>query len=159
MVRISYVFALALTLASAIPASAQQDSAAPALTPPLFAERQAVSDAAPIFSPAPSVTPARQKRPSVLVPMYVSFAALQGLDYSSTTRALRSGAGREANPLMRPIVGNRPAFIAVKAATGVVTIWAGEKLWKKNRAAAVVLMAVMNGAVGAVVAHNLSVAR
>jgi hypothetical protein len=159
MVRISYVFALALTLASAMPASAQQDSAAPAPTPPLFAERQAVSDAVPIFSPAPSVTPARQKRPSVLVPMYVSFAALQGLDYSSTTRALRSGAGREANPLMRPIVGNRPAFIAVKAATGVVTIWAGEKLWKKNRAAAVVLMAVMNGAVGAVVAHNMSVGR
>src|SRR5687768_13822242 len=78
MVRISYVFALALTLASAMPASAQQDSAAPAPTPPLFAERQAVSDAVPIFSPAPSVTPARQKRPSVLVPMYVSFAALQG---------------------------------------------------------------------------------
>jgi hypothetical protein len=159
MVRISYVFALALTLGSAMPASAQQDSATSAPAPVLLAEPQSVPEAVPVLSSAVPIPSAKQKRPAALVPMYVSFAVLQGLDYSSTTRALRSGAGREANPLMRPIVGNRPAFIAVKAATGVVTIWAGEKLWKKNRAAAVVLMAVMNGAVGAVVAHNLSVAR
>jgi hypothetical protein len=159
MARISFVFAIALTLAGALPAGAQEDPAASAAATPLFAVPPPVSEAVPVFSPAPFVPSARQKRPSALVPMYVSFGALQGLDYSSTTRALRSGAGREANPLMRPIVGNRPAFLAVKAATTVGTVWAGEKLWKKNRAAAVVLMAVMNGAIGAVVAHNMSAAR
>jgi hypothetical protein len=159
MARIPYVFAIALTLAGALPAAAQQDSAASAPAPLLLAAAEPVPEAVPVFSPAASVTSAPQQRPRLLVPMYVSFAVLQGLDYSSTTGALRSGAGREANPLMRPIVGNRPAFIAVKAATTVGTIWAAEKLWKKNRAATVVLMAVMNGAIGAVVAHNMSVAR
>jgi hypothetical protein len=159
MARISYVFAIALTLASAMPAAAQQDSPASAPETLLFPAPQPVSEAVPVFSPEASFTSPKQKRPPVLVPMYVSFAVLQGLDYSSTTRALRSGRGREANPLMRPIVENRPAFVAVKAATTVGTIWAAEKLWKKNRAATVVLMAVMNGAMGAVVAHNMSVAR
>jgi hypothetical protein len=155
MTRMPYVFAIALTLVSAMPAAAQQDSAASTPAPVLFSAPEPVPEAVP----AASVTSAKQKRPTVLVPMYVSFTVLQGLDYSSTTGALRSGAGREGNPLMRPIVGNRPAFIAVKAATTVGTIWAAEKLWKKNRAATVVLMAVMNGAIGAVVAHNMSVAR
>jgi hypothetical protein len=159
MARISYVFAIALTLGGALPAGAQEDSAASVLAAPLFAVPPPVLEAVPVFSPAAHAPSVTQKRPSLLVPMYVSFGVLQGLDYSSTTRALRSGAGREANPLMRPIVGNRPAFLAVKAATAVGTVWAGEKLWKKNRAAAVVLMAVMNGAIGAVVAHNMSVAR
>jgi hypothetical protein len=159
MDRIPYVFALALTLGSALPAAAQQEPAAPAPAALLYAAPRALPDAVPVVIPEPPAASAKQKRPSALVPMYVSFAVLQGLDYRSTTRALRSGAGREANPLMRPIVGNRPAFLAVKAATGIGTIWAGEKLWKKNRAAAVVLMAVMNGAIGAVVAHNMSVAR
>jgi hypothetical protein len=159
MARMSYVFGIALTLGSAMPAAAQQDSAESAPAPLLLAAAEPVPEAVPVFSPAASVTSAPQQRPRLLVPMYVSFAVLQGLDYSSTTGALRSGAGREANPLMRPIVGNRPAFIAVKAATTVGTIWAAEKLWKKNRAATVVLMAVMNGAIGAVVAHNMSVAR
>jgi hypothetical protein len=159
MARISYVFAIALTLASAMPAAAQQDFPASAPETLLFAARQPVLEAVPAFSRAASVTSAKQQRPAVLVPMYVSFAVLQGLDYSSTTRALRSGRGREANLLMRPIVENRPAFVAVKAATTAGTIWAAEKLWKNNRAATVVLMAVVNGAMGAVVAHNMSVAR
>lgn len=106
--------------------------------------------------PAPAGR-ALSARPSVLVPLYVGFATLQGMDYHSTSRALASGAGREANPMMRKIVRNRPAFIAVKAAASAGVILAGERLWKRNRVGAVVFMAVANGAMAAVVAKNYSV--
>lgn len=157
MARLSFVFALALTFGGAVPASAQQEAEPASL---LSASQQpALWQTGGRFpSPVP-VTLRHEKRPSLLVPMYVSFAALQALDYRSTTRAIESGAGREGNPVMAPIVGNRAAFIAVKAATAAGTIWAGEKLWKRNRTAAVVLMGAMNGAIAGVVAHNMSVRR
>jgi hypothetical protein len=59
--------------------------------------------------------------------------------------------------MMRSIVGNRAAFIAVKAGAAAGVILAGEKMWKKNRVAAVIFVAAMNGAVGAIVAHNYAV--
>jgi hypothetical protein len=157
-VRSHHALAFALALINVVAASAQ-DAVAPIAEPPvLFASAQPASAQQPgTFFTVPEAAAPNQKRPSLLVPMYVSFAALQALDYQSTTRAIRSGAGREANPAMQSVVGNRPAFIAVKAATAAGAIWAGEKIWKKNRIAAVALMAAMNGAVGAVVAHNMSV--
>jgi hypothetical protein len=89
--------------------------------------------------------------------MYVSFAALQGLDYASTTKALSSGAGREANPVMGPIVGNRAAFLAVKAATAASTMWIAERMWKKHPGRALVFMAAANGIMATVVTHNMRV--
>jgi hypothetical protein len=98
-----------------------------------------------------------QHRPSALIPLYASFATLQALDYASTTRALESGRGTEANPVMRSIVKSPPAFIAVKAAATAGVIVAGEKMWRKNRVAAVIFVAAANGAVAAIVARNYSV--
>jgi hypothetical protein len=98
-----------------------------------------------------------RRRPAALVPLYAGFATLQALDYASTTRALSSGAGVEGNPMMRSIVGNRAAFIAVKAAATAGVILAGEKVWKKNRVAAVILVAAMNAALAPIVAHNYAV--
>src|SRR5262245_44290477 len=46
-------------------------------------------------------------RPHALLPMYVSFGVLQLIDAHSTTRALKSGAAVESNPLMKDVVGNR----------------------------------------------------
>ena len=97
------------------------------------------------------------RRPTPLIPLYASFATLQALDYTSTARALSSGSGSEANPVMRSIAGNRAAFIAVKAGAAAGVILAGEKMWKKNRAAAVIFVAAMNGAVAAIVARNYTV--
>jgi len=91
------------------------------------------------------------------VPLYAGFATLQALDYASTTRALASGGAHEANPMMRSIVNSPPAFIAVKAAATAGVIVAGERMWKKNRVAAVIFVAAMNGAMTAVVARNYSV--
>jgi hypothetical protein len=124
---------------------------------PLRQELVLLPPAVTVTVVAAPVVRALRARPSVLVPLYVGFATLQGMDYHSTSRALAGGAGREANPMMRKIVGNRPAFIAVKAATSAGVILVGERLWKKNRVGAVVFMAIANGAMAAVVARNYSV--
>jgi len=59
--------------------------------------------------------------------------------------------------MMSGIVGNRAAFVAVKAAATAGVIYAGERMWKKNRVAAVIFVAALNGAMTAVVARNYSV--
>ncbi|RPJ56910.1 MAG: hypothetical protein EHM24_27430 [Acidobacteria bacterium] len=102
--------------------------------------------APPVFFPAPG-------RPAPLVPLYVTFAALQVADVASTGRALEAG-GREANPIVRGFANNSAAMLAVKAGATVGTIYLSERLWKKNRAAAVLLMTALNGAYAAVAAHN-----
>lgn len=94
----------------------------------------------------------------VLVPLYLSFAALQALDAHSTFRALDAG-GAEANPLMAGLAGNRAAFMAVKAGVTASTIYLVEKVRVKSRTAAVVLMAAINSAYATIVAHNYRVTR
>jgi hypothetical protein len=60
---------------------------------------------------------------------------------------------------MRPLSGNPAATIAVKAAASAGAIYLSERLWKKNRAAAVIAMIAANGLTGYVVSHNLRTAR
>ncbi|PYR57121.1 MAG: hypothetical protein DMF85_14590 [Acidobacteria bacterium] len=108
---------------------------------------------------APAAVPARRTRPASLIPMYVTFGALQALDFQSTRRALANGSGREANGIMEPIAEHPAAFLAVKAGATAATIFATEKIWKKNRVGAIVFIAVANSAMAAVVAHNYSVAK
>jgi hypothetical protein len=91
------------------------------------------------------------KRPALLPVLYGSYAGLQVMDIVSTRKALGAGA-REANPLMQN--GGMAATIALKAASGVGMIYVSEKLWKKHRVGAIVLMAAMNGVSAAVVSHN-----
>ena len=100
---------------------------------------------------------ARDQRPAALVPLYVSFATLQAMDYVSTTRALASGAGTESNPLMKPIVGNRAVFLAVKAGATLGTIAAGERLRKRHPRRAVILMVVANAAMASIVTRNFAI--
>ena len=119
-----------------------------------------VSDAA--FLPrasAPDDGAAKPRRPGALLPLYGSLIALQGLDIHSTRSALSSPGAREANPAMRPVVDNSAAFLVTKAAATTGVIWASEKLWKKNRKAAVIFTGLVNAAMTAVVAHNYRVAR
>jgi hypothetical protein len=97
------------------------------------------------------------RRPAILLPMYVSLGALQGLDYVTTTRAIASGAGREANPIMKPVVGNRAAFLAVKAGATAGTVWISEKMRRKHPVRAIVFMVATNAAMAAIVAHNFSI--
>ena len=95
-------------------------------------------------------------RPQALLPMYVSFGLLQLIDAHSTTRALKSGAV-ESNPLMKDVVGNRASLFAVKAGGTAVAIVAAERLWPRNRVAAVGFMIAANAGISWVVQHNYHV--
>lgn len=156
MLRTACSLAFVCALAGASPVSAQETGSVPA--PEALPAPSALSAPAPsaaLAPPAPSApTPSR---PRALLPLYATFTTLQALDYASTTRAMSSGAGREANPVMRSIVENRAAFIAVKAAAAAGVIVVGEKLWKKNRVGAVLFVAGANAAVGVAVARNYRV--
>ena len=99
------------------------------------------------------------RRPSALIPMYGSLIALQGLDVHSTRRGLTSGRAREANPLLKNVVGNGAAFVAVKTAATAGVIWASERLWKKHPHRTLVVNVLVNAAMAAVVTHNYRVAR
>jgi Domain of unknown function (DUF5658) len=98
-------------------------------------------------------------RPVLLPALYVSQAALQVMDATSTFKALDLG-GREANPLMQGVVKNRTAMMAVKAGVAASTIWMSEKMWRRgNRVGAIVTMVAANAVTAAVVAHNYQVVR
>jgi hypothetical protein len=95
-------------------------------------------------------------RPAPLIPLYASFVALQVGDLATTFRALDGGAS-EANPALGGLASNRAAMVALKAGMTTGTLLLSERLWKRNRVATIVLMAAMNGAYLAVVAHNARV--
>jgi hypothetical protein len=120
--------------------------------------------ASALTSPAKSETPngaderrAPERRPVLLIPLDVSFATLQMLDAVTTIRALDRGA-TEANPLVRPFTSNPTALFGVKAATAVGTIYLSERLWKRNRVAAVTMMIALNGGTAWIVARNYRLA-
>ncbi|MDE3156998.1 MAG: hypothetical protein KGN76_18000 [Acidobacteriota bacterium] len=92
-------------------------------------------------------------RPGALVPLYATFAVLQGLDAHSTLTAINRGA-TEANPLLGGLASNSGALLAVKMGAAAGTIFVAEKLWKRNPAAAIVLMVGLNSAYAMIVAHN-----
>jgi hypothetical protein len=100
-----------------------------------------------------SQDPPRADRPLVLPALYVSFGALQALDAHSTLRALDRGQA-EGNPLMRGIVSQPAAVVGIKAATTAGTIYLTEKLWRRHRTAAIVLMVAVNAGYLAIVTHN-----
>lgn len=94
------------------------------------------------------------KRPAALPVLYISLGALQVLDIYSTNSALQVGA-REANPAASPFAGSTGAMIGLKTATTAGSIFFAERLWKKNKVSAIVMMAAVNGAAAAVSIHNM----
>lgn len=100
----------------------------------------------------------RRSRPRALAPLYLSFIALQVMDADSTAEAIRAGHA-EANPFMARTGGSTGAMLAVKAVSTAGTIYAVEKLWKRNRVAAVIVMAAINVGYAAVVSSNYAKAR
>ena len=107
-----------------------------------------------LFQPAP----VKPSRPAALVPLYVSFAALQALDLQSTMHGLSHGA-QEANPLMSGAVNSPIAMTALKAGMLAGVIFTTEGLRKQHPKAALLLMVAMNSAYATIVAHNVDVAR
>lgn len=107
---------------------------------------------APMAVEAQELRTARE-RPPALVPLYISFATLQALDAHSTLTAVEQGA-RETNPLVRGAMTMPAGMVALKAGTAVGVIYLTEKLWKRNRVAAVVTMIALNSAYVTIAAHN-----
>jgi hypothetical protein len=166
-VRFTAAVLALVALAGASPAMAQQHTA---VDSPLLVEASlaaiigATDDLEPQAPPAPAPfelprqwraaeAPSRTDRPRVLPALYVSFGALQALDAHSTLRALGRGQV-EGNPVMRGIAAQPAAVVGVKAATAAGTIFLTEKLWRRHRTAAIVLMVALNAGYAAVVAHN-----
>jgi hypothetical protein len=105
---------------------------------------------------APNPPPA--KRPVLLPALYVTLGAVQVWDVYSTSAALKAGA-HERNPLVAPVAANRSAMLGIKVAAAASTIFFAERLWRRNRTAAIVVMAAINGATAAVAMHNVRNAR
>ena len=97
-------------------------------------------------------------RPGAMMPLYAAYASLQVLDVHSTAAALGAGHA-EANPVMRGVAGRPAAQLAVKAAGTAAVVYVSEKLWKKSRPGAVIVMIAANAAMAAVVQHNYGLAR
>lgn len=125
---------------------------------PAIAQQPSVIPAADVLQLDPSAGDIETRGRGALVPLYVSFAALQALDVQSTRTALDRG-GREANPVMAGVVGSPVAFVALKAATGAAVIYASEKMRRRSRVGALVTMAALNGLYATIVMHNYAAAR
>ena len=107
---------------------------------------------------SPSAVTEPSPRPVLLTTLYGAFVGLQALDVDSTMRAVRSGAGQEANPALRRI--GSPALFAMKAGTTASIVLACERLRKDHHPlAAVVLMIGANSAYAMITAHNYTVLR
>lgn len=148
---------LICSLVCSASASAQE------LPAPTVRQESAVAEAAVLPAGRSTSTPSAleafsPRRPRVLIPLYLSFGTLQVLDTHSTSRALAAGAS-EANPLLKGIVGNEVGLLAVKTAGTAGVIYASEKIWKKNKAAAIVFMVAANSAMAWVVQNNYRAAR
>lgn len=147
--------AVTLFFAGALTLSAQE--AVPMAPTPLAGAiaRAATLDNGPTVS-LWSMSQAPPKRPAMLPVLYGSYGLLAAMDIVSTKKAINNGA-YEANPLAKG--GNLGSTIAIKAGTGAATFLAAERLWKKSRVGAVVLMVAANSLSAAVVSHNMSNAR
>jgi hypothetical protein len=107
--------------------------------------------------PARVVIERRLSDPAFLKRLYVGYAALQIGDIITTTRALGRGA-REGNPLLANVAHSPAALIGVKAAAGVATILAIEKLRQKHPVVASVTLIAINATLAAVTINNVSMA-
>lgn len=94
------------------------------------------------------------ERPAILPVLYVTLGAMQALDVYSTRAAISAGA-REANPTASAFTGSTGSLLGLKAATTASTIFFAERLRKKSRVGAIVMLVAINGATAAVAMHNM----
>lgn len=92
-------------------------------------------------------------RPRILPALYGAYGALQALDVYTTQQALRAGA-TEINPLIGHVSGRPLLFAATKAVTAMLTVYTVERLWRRHRIGAVIVMTAVNGATAWAVARN-----
>ena len=131
----------------------------PSQTPSLSRPQPVTTSLQPRIDTSIEVSDLRNRtlrRPPALLPLYVTYAALQILDAHSTTRALNNGA-IEANPVAATFASNTGALYATKIAATAATVYVGEKPWRKNRFAAIMTMMAINSVYAIVVHRNYGV--
>jgi hypothetical protein len=110
---------------------------------------------APVFvdATATGVDGVDGRRPMVVLALYGSLATLHAADAALTVKGLGAGA-HEVNPLMR---GDRRVMTLTKVATTAATVLIAEKMWKRNKAAAIASMVAANAVTAVVVARNAAI--
>jgi hypothetical protein len=121
-----------------------------ATTPAAFASDRTDDGANARTAAASTLAPSR----APIVWLYVSAGVLQAMDLYTTSRGMKGGA-HETNALIRK--GNSGTTIALKAATTAAGIVLAEKLWKKNKAAAILSMVAANAITSYAVVNNYRV--
>jgi hypothetical protein len=119
-------------------------------------EEMRLADAGGVIAPTAPMSQHAPKldRPAILPALYVALGAVHAWDVYSTRAALAAGA-RETNPTAAPFARNAGSMLGLKAATTVSTIFFAERLWKKNKVGAIVMLAAVNGATAAVSMQNM----
>ena len=97
-------------------------------------------------------------RPAALPALYASLGAMQIWDVYSTRAALKAGA-RELNAAAAPFAQSTGSMLGLKAGATAGTIFFAERLWKKHKTTAIVMMVAINGATAAVAMRNTRNAR
>src|SRR5580693_4441768 len=114
--RVAFVLLIFSTVTMASAAHPVDDETNP---PAAAVPATAIAQSFAPIDPAPAEPPGPAKRPAALLPLYVSFTALQFADVQSTLRALDAG-GREGNPVFAGL--RSPAgMLAVKAGLALGT--------------------------------------
>jgi tetrahydromethanopterin S-methyltransferase subunit E len=98
-------------------------------------------------------------RPAALTPLQALFVGVQVGDLVSTRMALTSGHAREGNPAMTGMASSTPKLLVTKAALSVGTILFSSHLAKKNKAAALALLIVVDGVYAGAVLQNVHARR
>jgi hypothetical protein len=97
-----------------------------------------------------------EKRPAILPVLYASLAGLQAYDVYSTRAGVARGAA-ELNPIVSPVSGDTTGMIVMKAVSTATTIVMAERLWHRNKAAAILTMVAANSVMAIVAANNARV--
>src|ERR1041385_4202639 len=102
----------------------------------------------------PRIAAAPAGRSQAFAALATSYVALNALDIYTTTKAIGSGRGVEANPVLGSVAGTPTALTAAKIATTATTLILASRLSKQHRTASVVLLVAANIGMGFVVQHN-----
>lgn len=122
--------------------------------PPLNDDRSRAVQTGTAVDRARATPWSRSGRSPWLDTLYGSYVVLHVADAHTTISNLRRGQ-REINPVFASFGRESVTLIALKAASTATTVYFVERVRRKSRRAAIVLMVTLNGATAAVVAHNL----
>lgn len=98
----------------------------------------------------------KKKTDWLFVSMAGTYFTLSVLDLHSTYRGLANGC-KEINPIMAPIIDNKPLTIAVKMGTTILVTYLVHEFKKKHKLAAYITFGLVILIEGYIVYHNYKI--